>query len=280
MERVGNGESTDDENYVNPYGTEGYMLMRDSRASVRLTAQHLLWKDQLGFLLHPDIPTKGVDLKIADIGTGNGIWLNDFATKIHTPCELHGFDISFDQLGPKQWLPANIRMHILDVFEEPPVEFQAFFDIVHVRLISPAVRDNDPRPILAHMTKLLKPGGYIQWDEVDTVGSSIKTVPGVSAKNLAALYKQLQGRDNWKYDLVQIMNENGYSNTSLHVYENNLGMARIWSDLYVTTWKEFSEYHIKTPEASAQLELKAMEESRNGAAIHIPKLVWVARKTQ
>lgn len=38
----------------------------------RLTAQHYLWKDLLGFILHPDIPVSATDLKVADLATGNG----------------------------------------------------------------------------------------------------------------------------------------------------------------------------------------------------------------
>lgn len=70
--------------------TDPYALMRDCRSSSRyddllchteldttndnhrLTAQHFLWKDLLGFLVHPSIPTQAVDLKIADVATGNG----------------------------------------------------------------------------------------------------------------------------------------------------------------------------------------------------------------
>lgn len=40
-----------------------------------------------------------------------------------------------------------------------------------------------------------EPGGYLQWDEVDTIGCSIKTVPGTSASNLDALFSQLKGHD-------------------------------------------------------------------------------------
>jgi hypothetical protein len=46
----------------------------------------------------------------------------------------------------------------------------------------------------------------------------------------------------------------------------------------MATWKEFALKALKTPEESGQLERRAMEESVNGAAIMIPKLVWVARK--
>ncbi|KAK8078439.1 hypothetical protein PG996_004609 [Apiospora saccharicola] len=244
----------------------------------RLTAQHYLWKDLLGFLLHPDIPISATDLKVADVATGNGIWLEDAARGKPKSADFHGFDISLDQVGPKPWLPANIRMHTWNLFEEPPQEFVGYFDVVHVRLITVVVRDNDPRPVLASLAKLLKPGGYLQWDEVDTIGCSIKSVPGVSADNLSALFDQLRGKDDWKYRLTSIMDESGYRDSTLYTFEYGLDTARLWSDLYVSTWKEFAENVLKTPEISGELERNAMAEARNGAAIMVPKLVWVARK--
>ncbi|KAK8028750.1 hypothetical protein PG991_005806 [Apiospora marii] len=261
-----------------------YALMRDCDSSSRqeapsyvLTAQHYLWKDLLGFLLHPDIPASATNLKVADVATGNGIWLEDAARGKPKSAEFHGFDISLDQVGPKPWLPANIRMHTWNLFEEPPQEFVGYFDVVHVRLITVVVRDNDPRPVLASLAKLLKPGGYLQWDEVDTIGCSIKSVPGVSADNLSALFEQLRGKDDWKYRLTSIMDESGYRDSMLYTFEYGLDTARLWSDLYVSTWKEFAENVLKTPEISGELKRNAMAEARNGAAIMVPKLVWVAR---
>jgi hypothetical protein len=46
-------------------------------------------------------------------------------------------------------------MHIWNIFENVPDEFVGFFDIVHVRLITVVVKNNDPRPILANLNKLL-----------------------------------------------------------------------------------------------------------------------------
>ena len=98
-------------------------------------------------------------------------------------------------------------------------QFVEYFDVVHVRLITVVVRENDPRPILSSLAKLLskstlfqyvliceaqltrdyfchaEPGGYLQWDEVDTIGCSIKTVPGTSAKCLEKITSQLSGTD-------------------------------------------------------------------------------------
>lgn len=86
-------------------------------------------------------------------------------------------------------------MHTWNLFQEPPPQFVGYFDVVHVRLITVVVKNNDPRPLLANLTKLLKPGGYLQWGEVDTINCSIQTVPGVSAPNLEKLFSQLKGSD-------------------------------------------------------------------------------------
>ena len=37
----------------------------------RLNAQHLLWKEQLGYVIHPQIPIRE-NLMVADIGAGTG----------------------------------------------------------------------------------------------------------------------------------------------------------------------------------------------------------------
>ncbi|KAI1368600.1 hypothetical protein F5Y08DRAFT_247748 [Xylaria arbuscula] len=257
---------------------DGYALMRDCNASARLTAQHYLWKDLLGYLLHPDIPTRFADLKVADVATGNGIWLHDLARHAPPSAEFHGFDISLDQVGHQTWLPANIHMHTWNLFEEPPPQFREYFDVVHVRLITVVIKNDDPLPVLTNLTKLLKPGGFLQWDEVDTISCSVKTIPGGSAEKLDELNSQLKGHDTWKYQLAHIMSQNQYCKVAMYNYEYGLGMARFWNDIYVSTWKEFAKNVLKAPEQSEELETKGMNEARQGASIMTPKLVWVAKK--
>lgn len=112
------------------------------------------------------------NLKIADVATGNGyalfvqgdrnqlisvasIWLQDLACHAPQSAEFHGFDISLDQVGHRSWLPANIHMHTWDVFEEPPPRFCQYFDVVHVRLLTVVIKNNDPVQVLSNLTKLL-----------------------------------------------------------------------------------------------------------------------------
>lgn len=46
----------------------------------------------------------------------------------------------------------------------------------------------------------------------------------------------------------------------------------------MSTWKEFADNVLKTPEASRELEHNAMVQTLNGASIMVPKLVWVTKK--
>ncbi|CAK39243.1 hypothetical protein M747DRAFT_318935 [Aspergillus niger ATCC 13496] len=282
-----------------------YALMRDSNANTRLTAQHYLWKELLGFLVHPDIDTRAADLRVADIATGNGIWLHDFARGKPPSVDLHGFDISLDQVGPKPWLPTNIHMHIWNIFEDVPDEFIGYFDIVHVRLITVVVKNNDPRPILANLRKLLSlspNSNYIARLTTHCIKDPAATFSGMRLTPLDVQSNRYLGRQrqtlmhsspslkdmtrlvrayfrpSWKYDLTQIMDENGFTGSMLYTYEYGLGNARFWSDVYVSTWKEFAENALKTPEASKKLEHNAMMETLNGASIMVPKLVWVTKK--
>ncbi|KAF4122759.1 hypothetical protein GMORB2_7066 [Geosmithia morbida] len=83
---------------------------------------------------------------------------------------------------------------------------------------------------------------------------------------------------SWKDRLTDILKDDGYSAANRHTYEYSGNISRFWSDVYVSTWKEFAENALKTPEVSAELEQKAMEETRRGAMIWVPKIVWVAQR--
>lgn len=68
---------------------------------------------------------------------------------------LDGFDIDLGQCPPAPWLPSNVSLKKWDMFTEPPEELVGQFDIVHIRLVTLVIKDNDPRPLLANLRKLL-----------------------------------------------------------------------------------------------------------------------------
>ncbi|KAL9002012.1 MAG: hypothetical protein Q9188_005039 [Gyalolechia gomerana] len=118
----------------------GYTLSRGYRDSARLHLQHWMWNCSLGYLLHPCIPVSTPDLRVLDVGTGNGCWVLELARHCPTSWELEGSDVSAEQFPAEEYLPKNVRLKVLDAFQEIPGELHEAFDIVHIRAFALVVK--------------------------------------------------------------------------------------------------------------------------------------------
>lgn len=126
---------------------------------------HNFNRSTIGYMLHPDIISSlPQNPKIADVATGTGIFLLDLAKTLPTTSDFHGFDISPAQF-PKVHVPANIQFHVANAKEPFPPEFHEKFDVVHLRLLIPAMSGDDWKTVAQNVCMLLKPGGAIQWTE-------------------------------------------------------------------------------------------------------------------
>ncbi|KAH0556182.1 hypothetical protein GP486_005887 [Trichoglossum hirsutum] len=88
--------------------------------------------------------------EVLDIGTGTGIWAIDFAE------------------WPR-WVPPNVKFEVDDAESDwsfPPNHF----DFIHARTMGGSISDLDK--LLAQCYKHLKPGGWLELDEVDTLARS------------------------------------------------------------------------------------------------------------
>lgn len=141
-----------------------YFFSRSYVGSARLTLQHWLWMHRIRYILHPSIrlsSSASHPLKIADIGTGNAIWLIELASSPHLPpgALLDGFDISPDQYPAQKWLPENISLACLDAMGEGdhvvPPELVGKYDVVHIRTFAFVVKRNDPLPLLRNLARML-----------------------------------------------------------------------------------------------------------------------------
>jgi hypothetical protein len=93
---------------------------------------------------------------------------------------LVGLDVQSAYYPAPENLPDNIELGILDAFapaDDLPVEHIGESDVVHVRAFSSVVKEDDPGPIIKNAYKMLKPGGYLQWDDLDD-GSFKAVAPG------------------------------------------------------------------------------------------------------
>ena len=259
-----------------------YLLNRDYAATTRLNCQFFLWKTELGFNLHPSIPMPPPGARIADVATGTGVWLLDLARQLPGR-QLEGFDISLAQCPPIAWLPGDISLQAWDMFTEPPKELIGKFDIVHLRLLLLVVRDNDPAPIIANAAKMLKPGGYIQWDELNVFGAFVATtdVAGVAAGFQSAQELADFTTLEWVKHLPATMSKQGFCDAVVQHYDCDLSLAKYFQDMQLLVMEEEVERRLADVREKERVhqQINAIhEESKRGIARCTPKMVCVARK--
>ena len=140
------------------------------------------------------------------------IWLIDLARHLPTTAQLDGFDTETSQCAPKEWLPSNMSVSNLDLYEHIPESLLGRYDIVNIRLFLWVCRNNDPVPILEGALKMLstcgrtyvfqtpvltpclwEPGGWLQWAEPDIEGGiKVAATGGNTFKALDTMQEYLR----------------------------------------------------------------------------------------
>lgn len=121
----------------------------------------------------------------------NRTWLLDLANKVPPSTQLHGFDTTGIYYPHTSFLAPNMSLGLMDIMNGPPQELLEKYDIVHIRFFSSEVHGTNPKGMLDNCLKILskrlhllpklvfdmcsstEPGGYIQWDEFNTIESKI-----------------------------------------------------------------------------------------------------------
>ncbi|KUI72921.1 hypothetical protein VM1G_08237 [Cytospora mali] len=279
---------------------DGYVFQRNANATSRLHYQYYLWQDTYRFHLHPDIPPLAPDARIADVATGTGIWLSDLSRQLPPTTQLHGLDISLEQLPPRNLAPPNVNYHQWDFFTPPPAELRGTFDVVHMRLVAVVVKDMQPARILANVAQLLKPGGYLQWEEHYTADAQVvhgsggrvpppDEFPGVDRlKHLmadplnASDGSLLLGSRDWLTTLDRTLQDGGFEEVRRFVYPDAPVMGMFWNDVYVASVEEFA-LQMLTVDPNLGKELQGMierieKEKRQGAWLSNPKAVFLGKR--
>ena len=261
-----------------------YMLGRSYAAASRLNFQHYLWKESLHFNLHPSISVPE-GASIADVATGTAIWLIDVAREYAT-ARLDGFDVNTSQAPPEQWLPSNITLKTWNIFDDVPEEMLGVYDVVHVRLIVLVVQRSDIKNVIRKLLQTLKPGGYIQWDELDYPGTRVRTSnSSLQTPALDRLREMVysRGRNDWTLRLPEVFAEEGLVDIAIHRFEDPPDMARANGEQHLLTMEEFASSLATTDRKGEAAEIFKLiqdvaREVSNGAALSMPKVVCVGRK--
>ena len=263
----------------------GYLLDRNYAAASRLNYQFFLWKDSLKFNIHPSIPVQNHQLQIADVATGTAIWPVHVARELPS-ASLNGFDIDLTQAPMEQWLPPNVKLRAWDIFSDVPDDLVRKYDIVHVRLLILVVQDSDPREILEKLAQMLKPGGCMQWDDLNYPDICVKAIkPDLKTPALRDLRELVysQGRNDWTLQLAEIVKESFFEDARLYHFSDELELTKANGEQHLLTMEEFATRLRKIGKKVEAAELEQLidrvyEEFLRGAALSMPRVVCVARK--
>ncbi|KAK8008868.1 hypothetical protein PG991_011419 [Apiospora marii] len=109
-------------------------------------------------------PLSRAPARVLDLGTGTGIWANQFAEK-HPEAEVIGIDLSLIQ-PPADRIPSNCKFIRKDADE--PWNFGSasevtMVDLIHLRNM--ATSFDDPKAIVGKVFQSLGPGGWVEYQE-------------------------------------------------------------------------------------------------------------------
>ncbi|KAL4941976.1 hypothetical protein BDV06DRAFT_193277 [Aspergillus oleicola] len=154
-----------------------YVLIRSDAESERLERQFNAWQANIGYLLHPSILQHDY-MRIADVGTGTGIWLRELAKTLPPTAQLDGFDLS-DSMFARVNLPANINFYHQNLLEPFPEEFLDKYDVLNVRVMVVALSSEEWGLAVRNLMTLLRPGGHLQWVDCAAHDCVIEAPDGV-----------------------------------------------------------------------------------------------------
>lgn len=198
-------------------------------------------------------------------------------------------------------LPTNVKLGMLDALTvDIPAEHVGQYDAVHVRAFASVVKAGNPGPLISNAYKMLKPGGYLQWDDMD--GDSFKAVtPGsdsespslstTATEELVATSLQAQKVGfNLKYDWLQqlgkLFEQHGFElidekrmsvkkelrsvmTTSLLMIQAHVARIAVRDGCMIGTNKSWEE-----------VWTKAGEELKEGVSLTMDMIVAVGRKPE
>ncbi|KAJ5946143.1 hypothetical protein N7454_002982 [Penicillium verhagenii] len=183
-----------------------YLLKRNRAEATRLGSQHLLWKLHMNHVLHPDIPIKE-NMAIADIGAGTGFTLRLESQRTISP--ILTFPLP-------EYRPSNATFDVLDFLGELPSSLVGQCDVVHLRAWAFIIRDNGPSRLIQNAAKMLKPGGYIQWEDARFNSAVVR---GDAALKMRQMMSLMSGATKLNFEWVEKIDQHVNLEADLEVID-------------------------------------------------------------
>lgn len=184
----------------------------------------------------------------------------------------------------------------------PPEELVGVYDIVHIRAFSSILVDTGVAPLLSFVQAILKPGGYVQWEEVRGDKFVVEAAASASANDATTaacdtISQMLQAagkRRGSDFGFIDRLDEEmqgfgGFEDVRKQVVEKRKQDYKGWTEDILMIWGDLAVHFPTkadaptaklTRESYLDLFRRALEETEKGVAIH-QRLIVVAvgRKT-
>ncbi|ETS86457.1 hypothetical protein PFICI_00285 [Pestalotiopsis fici W106-1] len=173
----------------------------------------------------------------------------------------------------------------LDILANPlPEELIGAFDVVHVRAFLSIIVNGNTAPLLSAARSLLKPGGWLQWEETSgefLVEPSTPNVTKVSYETLAQILKQGGEARGFEVEFVNELDnhlgKHDFEDIHMQKFAKHKQDYKGWTEDYLMVWEELATYLPAkadvpnapvTKEIWAELFKKAVAETEQGVALH------------
>jgi len=234
------------------------------------------------------------NLKIADLACGNGVWLTDLHDELSkrgiSSVQYDGYDISDINFPSTAFLPSSITFTKLDLLtKDLPKEVLGAYDIVHIRALSNIIVNNDTKPVLSVIKAMLKPGGWLQWDEgardfvieapfssdsnSTPTATACQTINGIVRAGGVARGVSRE----FKNELDRHVGENGFGNVKVQKFELRKQDYNGWTEDYLMVWEDLTAFFPSkteqpdapvTKEGWTELFGNAVKETERGVVLH------------
>ncbi|KAI0116173.1 hypothetical protein F4776DRAFT_666496 [Hypoxylon sp. NC0597] len=211
---------------------------RNFRTSARLHLQHHLFQNTVGYVLGPHVESSmagSKEFKAADLGCGNG-------------AQSDGYDVNPINFPAPAFLPESVTLKKLDILAKPlPEEILGVYDIVHVRAMSRSIK-SDVTPLLSTALDLLKPGGWLQWEESRAYVYVVQSPsPEISKSACETIVHVLQAGGKsigWSAEYLAEADrhpkEQGFEDVHMKTTETPKRDLKAWTEDYLMVWEELS----------------------------------------
>jgi hypothetical protein len=164
-----------------------YDLGPDDQEIIRLSAQHEIMTAAYDKLILAPIDLSHPSLRILDSATANGLWLRDIQSVLPASHALVGTDINPNLFPPTA--PSQTHFQVQDITKPWPEEWTGSFDLVHSRVALAGCGQFPIEKAVKNMIALIKPGGWIQLEEME-LGEQAKLprIGGEVAKLIKAMF--------------------------------------------------------------------------------------------